>query len=123
MTTATLTHYQINAKKRNRAGLRAMSLPKINWRVLFVVGFTVMILSLFFYVYQIYNLTRGYYLVNNYENRLEQLLKENQNLEVNFAENSFLGEVLSDALLMNFQKATAVKYIQISDNSFALNAK
>lgn len=75
--------------------------------------------SLFFYVYQIYKMTNGYYLINKYENQMEQLLRENGDLEVNFAESSFLGSVLEKSRQMGFERTSSVQYIQIFDDSFA----
>jgi hypothetical protein len=73
-----------------------------------------------FYAYQVSNLTGGTYLMTGYEKEISDLSRENRNLEVSFAESSFLGQVLAKTQEMNFQKTTFVKYIQILDTSFAL---
>lgn len=77
-----------------------------------------MILSVF-YVMQVNFLTQGSYLILSYENKMGELSQENENLEVSFAESSFLEGALSKIQEMNFQKVTSVKYIQIPDNSLA----
>ena len=74
---------------------------------------------LIFYVWQINDLTKGSYLINNYEKEISKLNLENKNLEVSFAENSFMGQALSKIQALNFQKTTSVKYIQVLDNSVA----
>lgn len=74
---------------------------------------------LVFYVVQINNLARGFYQINSYEKQISTLSEENKNLQVSFAENSFLGQALEKIQALNFQKttATSVKYMQILDAS------
>jgi len=74
---------------------------------------------LIFYVWQVNELTRGTYVVNNYLKEISKLSEENKNLQISFAESSFLGEALAKIQALDFQKVTSVKYIQISDNSVA----
>ena len=107
MTTAVLSH-----------PLHVM--PKINWKLVCFAGIVATAASLVFYVYQIYSLTTGYYVANSYQNQISQLMSENKNLEVSFAENSFLGQVMQDAESMDFHKSSSVKYLQILDNSMAV---
>ena len=57
---------------------------------------------------------------NNYEQQISQLSDENNNLQVSFAESSFLGQAIEKIQGLNFQKTTAVKYIQIPANSVAI---
>lgn len=80
-------------------------------------------LLLVFYVWQINDLTKSSYLVNSYEKQITKLSDENKNLEVSFAENSYLGQALVKIKALNFQKTVAVKYIQIPDNSVATAKK
>ena len=72
---------------------------------------------LVFYVWQINDLTRGSYLSNSYEKQITKLSDENKNLQVSFAESSFLEQALVKIQALNFQKSTSVKYIQILDSS------
>ena len=91
----------------------------IKWKLVCSAGFAACLALLIFYVWQINDLTRGSYLVNNYENQIVNLSNENKNLEVSFAESSFLGGALTKVQALNFQKNTSVKYIRILDNSVA----
>lgn len=75
-----------------------------------------LVLSIF-YVWQVNDLTRGSYSVDSYEKQISKLADENKNLQVSFAESSFLGQALVKIQALNFQKTTSVKYIQILDNS------
>lgn len=99
--------------------IESIDLPKINWKAICIVGFCVSLVSLVFYVWQINSLTKGSYLINSYEKQISKLSDENKNLQVSFAERSFLGQALLKIQALNFQKTTSVKYIQIPDNSVA----
>ena len=112
MTTATLSFYR-----------DSVDIPQVNWKQFCFVGFFLSLAMLVFYVWQINDLTRGSYLINSYEKQISQLTDENKNLEVSFAENSFLGQALIKIQALNFQKVTSVKYIQIPENSVATAKK
>jgi len=120
MTTATLSFS--HTRKNMQSKIKALELPEINWGIVCIIGFVLCSLSLFFYIYQINVLTKGTYLISSYENTIDQISEENQKLEVSFAENSFLGEVLTKTQDLNFQKTASVKYIQVLESSLA-NAK
>jgi hypothetical protein len=107
MTTATLGHLKV----------QAMSFPSVNWKLICIAGFAACLFLLGLYVWQINALTNGTYLISSYEKQLTKLSDENKNLQVSFAENSFLGEALQKVQAMNFEKTTSVKYIQIMDSS------
>ncbi len=96
-----------------------MTTATLDWRIVCIFCILISFCSLLFYVWQVNDLTRGTYLVNNYEKELDQLTKEKSNLEISFAESSFLGGVNSKISQLNFQKTASVKYIQILDSSVA----
>ena len=113
MTTATLSFSKV--QKNLQARIDSIDLPLVNWRVVCFVGFFVSLALLIFYVWQINDLTRGSYLINSYEKQISKLSEENKNLQISFAESSFLGQALSKIQALNFQKTTSVKYIQMLD--------
>jgi len=115
MTTLALNYYKV--QKNIQSKINSIELPVINWRVIFFVGFFVGMALLVFYVWQVNCLTGGSYLINDYQNQINQLSQKNKNLEISFAENSFLGQALVKIQALNFQKVTSVKYIQIPDSS------
>ena len=117
MTTSTLS---LKIKRGTRAKLEAISFPEVNWKIICLMGFFASLVLLVFYVWQINDLTKGSYLVNSYEKQISDLSDENKNLQVSFAENSFLGGALTKSEALNFQKVTTVKYIQIPESSVAL---
>ena len=117
MTTATLSFSR--AQKNLHTKINSISLPTIKWKAVCFIGFFMSLALLVFYVWQINDLTRGSYLINSYEKQISKLSDENKNLEVSFAESSFLGQALVKIQALNFQKTTSssIKYIQILDSS------
>ena len=104
MTTATLS-------------LKVRSFPEMNWKIICILGFIASSALLIFYVWQINDLTRGSFMVNSYQRQIGQLSDQNKNLQVSFAQNSFLGQVAQKTQALNFQKVTSVKYVQIPNST------
>ena len=117
MTTLALNYSKLHKNIRARVGSAALF--AINWKIIFALAFLGMFVFLIFYAWQINSLTRGAYLINSYQNEINKLSEENKNLQISFAEDSFLGQALSQAEDMNLVKTTSVKYIQVLDNSVA----
>lgn len=117
MTTLTLTYTRF--QKRVESSINSIELPSVNWRVVCFLGFFASLSLIIFYIFQINALTQGYYLINSYEKQVNQLLEEKNNLDISFAESSFLGQALEKTKALNFQRAISIKYIQIPDNLLA----
>ena len=117
MTTAVLNYLKIQKKVQSRVS--SIDLPKINWRAVCFVGFFISLALLIFYVWQVSTLAEGSYLVNDYQIQISKLSEENKNLQISFAESSFLGQVLEKIHALNFQKTTSVTYIQVPDDYLA----
>jgi len=114
-----MTTIALNYSHKVQSKISSMALPQLNWRFICFAGFIACSFLLLFYIYQVLDLTKGSYTINNYENQIAQISQENKDLEVNFAESDFLGEVLTKIQELNFQKTTSVSYIQILDSSVA----
>jgi len=110
----------INKNIRNNS--KVLGCFSENWDKVCFAGFALCLLLLFFYIYQINVLTSGTYFISKDRLLIEEISKENKKLEVLFAENNYLEEILSKIENSNFQKTVSIKYIQILDNSLA-NAK
>jgi len=113
MTTAVLNSLKVSSA----------TFSEMTWKIACFSAFIVILPLLVFYVWQVNDLTKGSYLINSYQKQITQLSTENKNLEVSFAESSFLGQALVKIRALNFQKTTSVKYIQIPDNSVAIIKK
>jgi hypothetical protein len=118
MTSATLTYSRMYKKVQKK--IDSASLPDMNWKMICFSGFLMCIFALIFYIYQINILTKGTYLINSYDKKIAEISEVNKKLEVSFAENSFLGEVLVKTQQLDFQKTSSVKYIQIPASSVAI---
>ncbi len=115
MTTAVLSFAKV--QKSLQSKVNSIDLPIVNWKKVCFIGFFISLALLVFYVWQINDLTRGSYLSNSYEKQITKLSDENKNLQVSFAESSFLEQALVKIQALNFQRTTSVKYIQIPDIS------
>jgi len=95
------------------------AIKAVNWKLFFIAGLFLTFILLIFYAYQINELTKGAYLIKDYSKQIKILSQENKNLEINFAESSFLGQVEAKTEELGFKKTALVKYMQIMDLSFA----
>jgi hypothetical protein len=118
MTTLALTYTRVQKKVQSK--VNSIEIPQVNWKAVCLVGFFITLSLLIFYIWQINDLTKGYYLTNSYEKQIGQLSQENRNLEISFAESSFLGQALEKIQALNFQKTVSVKYIQIPEGALAI---
>ena len=80
MTTLTLT-YRAAQKK-----IGAVALPTLNWKLLYVLLAVAVASMVVFYIYLVNDLTRGSYLIKNYNRDIDAALAENRILETDFAE-------------------------------------
>lgn len=116
MTTAVLNISK--TYKDLRVKIDSVSLPKVNWKLFCICGLLVCSVLLVFYVWQVNSLTAGSYTINNYINEADKLSQENRQLELTFAERSFLGSAVNKISAMNFQKAQSTEYVKLNDNYF-----
>jgi len=91
----------------------------MDWKLICFVCFFACLSLLVYYVFQVVHLTSGSYSIESYEVKVSQLLEEKRDLEVSFAENSFLASLQKKISGLNFQKTTSVKYIQLPDSYLA----
>ena len=57
--------------------------------------------------------------MKNYQKKIDSLINENKNLEINLAQISYLENIQKRTEELNFEKTRLIKYIQILDNSLA----
>ncbi|HQK64039.1 MAG TPA: hypothetical protein PLF16_02720 [Candidatus Staskawiczbacteria bacterium] len=119
MTTAVLSALKIARAAKPRARVKTFESPQINWAIFCILGTSLCIVSLLFYIWQINALTNKTYLIGKYEDEIKEISQENKKLEVSFAEKAILGSVTEKAQSLNLQKTTAIKYIQVSELTMA----
>ncbi len=111
MTTATLV---INrAHKEIQSRIDSIAMPAINWKAVCFSCCVISLLLLLFYVWQVNILAKNSYLANDYERQMNKLSDENKTLQISFAENNFMEHALEKIKELNFQKISAVKYVQV----------
>ncbi len=114
MTTLTLSVRAVSHR------VKSMQIPFLNWKV--VYGATILSLAagLVLYVMLINGLTQGSYLIKSYNREVDGLMTQSKDLQMNFAESGFLGNVQTRVRELSFEKTTEIKYIQILDNSLGM---
>ena len=63
---------------------------------------------------------RGSYLIQNYQQQIDTLSKENKILEADFAKTNFILAINQKTQEMSFEKVKEVKYVQILEASALL---
>jgi hypothetical protein len=119
MTTAVLSALKTTRVARPKSKARLFEAPQINWVRLCILGAVLCMAFLLFYIWQINALTNKSYLIGKYEGEIKEISQENKRLEISFAEKELLDNVAEKAQLLNLQKTTAVKYIQVSELTMA----
>ncbi len=114
MSTATLSHHSVHRGK----GIAMPSLA-IPWKFIYFLAAICSVLMLIFYIFQVNQLTMESYLIKNDNRQMSMLTQENTDLQANFAQTSFLGQVQSEAASLDFQKTTNVAYVQLLQPSLA----
>ncbi len=113
MTTATLYYRTIQSK------VISLHFFKINIKLVYALALLLSLIMLIFYIARVNQLTQGAYAIKNYNKEISGLLAKNKDLQTNFAESEFLGQALTKAQGLSFEKTTNVKYVQILQTSLA----
>lgn len=116
--TTILLSYRVIFRKIN-----FMKFIPVNWKVLYGLGVAACLLLLIFYVISVNAMTKSYFIIKNSNQQIEGLKKEDRSLQIMLSEVNSLGEAESKAKELNFHKTSAIKYIQIGDNSLARAGK
>ena len=97
----------------------SVSMPRINWKVIYFLATVVCCVMLVFYVFLVNQLVGGAYAIKDYNMQITALVLENRDLQAYFAESSFLGGIQEKAQQFSFEKTTNVKYLQILQSALA----
>jgi len=111
------THTLVQASLSNRSF--SIRLPRINWRIFLLLGFCSVLFLSVFYIFQVNTMIKSGYLMKNYQKKIDNLINENKNLEVNLAQISYLENIQKKTKELNFEKTQTIKYIQILESSLA----
>lgn len=89
---------------------------KINLRIFLVLSVLSIIALLIFYVFQVNAGVSERYLIQGYEEKLSEISKENQNLEISSVQANSLNNITVLIEGLNFEKTDKIYYIRVLDN-------
>lgn len=112
-----ITHALVQTHPVNK--LLSIRLPRINWKMFLLFGFCLVLFLSILYVFQVNQIIKADYLIKDYQKKINNLVQENKNLEVNLAQISYLENIQKKTQELNFQKIQTIKYIQVLDSSLA----
>lgn len=113
MTAIALSYRAINHK------IKSISAPSLHGKGILAGGLVFGAALLVFYVISIDGLTKGAYLIKNYNNQISALSHQNQSLQMNLAQTDELSQIADRASAAGFEKTSGIKYVQILQNSLA----
>lgn len=81
-----------------------------------LITFLIIIIGLLgFYIFQVNAKISERFLVQEYEQKLNNLSQENKILEISFAQDGSLGRIIQMAEELNFEKTDKIHYIRALD--------
>jgi cell division protein FtsB len=86
---------------------------KFLWFFMLLIIFSLLIVCIF----QLNAYTKEFYLIQDYEKKLNQLTQENKILEINFSKANSLSKIGSYIQSQAFEKAEKVEYIQLLEGT------
>ncbi len=84
-------------------------------RAFWLLGILLIITFLVFYVFQVNAEVSERYLIQEYQKRINEISKENQNLEISSAQISSLDNITLLLQEFNFEKTGKIHYIRVLD--------
>ncbi len=100
--------------------ITAIRLPEVNWKLFYFFGMVLFSLVLVFYIFSVNELTRGVYVIKNYNKEINTLLHENKVLSNSLTNNNFLTKTQERAHALSFEKTKDIKYVQILESAVVL---
>lgn len=101
------------------SGKQALNIPRVNWKMVYILGLAMCFMSFVFYIASINQLTKGAYLVKTYNQKISVLTKENKVMELNYAEKALLDKMHTKVNELGFEKISSIKYVEVSNGSLA----
>lgn len=97
-----------------------ISLPRINLRKVFILGFILITVLVAFYIFQISEITKSTFSISKYEKEITVFSQQNKDLETNLFDGNSLTNLETAINNFNYEKINKVHYIQIMDNEMAV---
>lgn len=112
-----ITHSLAHPMPYPKLGL--LKFPRINLRIVWFFGFLLLISLMIFYIFQSNSFIKQGYLIQNYQQRVEELREENKALEVNFVQTNSLATIEQRIQELNFVEIEKINYIQLLSSQIA----
>lgn len=92
---------------------------KFNSKIAWFLGFSLVILLISFYIFQIAAVTQTSFAVANYEKQIKGAEKEFKNLQLNFSGISSLSGLEEVLVAKGYEKVGKIHYIQVLEGAVA----
>jgi len=113
-----------NTLTLNLPNIRQISLKtKFNLKIFWVLNFVLVILLLTFYIFYLNLIFTETNLIKNYEKKLDEIAKENKNLEISSVKSNSLGgidtQIEEKFNELGFEKVNQIHYIRALESTVA----
>lgn len=98
-----------------------ISLPRIGFRRIGILGLVLSALLLIFYIFQVSELTQASFFSVQYEKEIASLLQTNKSLEASLSRGNSLDNLEALLSTLDFQKVEKIHYIRIIDSQVAVS--
>ncbi len=96
-----------------RPKVGVLRFPSLNLKVLWLLGFFLVLSLMVFYILQSNWIIREGYSVDSFQSRLTETKKENKKLEINFVENNSMKTIEERIENLNLVEINKINYIQL----------
>ncbi|MBU3942482.1 hypothetical protein KKA24_00700 [Patescibacteria group bacterium] len=103
-----------------RTKTKTLNRLKFDTRCFCILGALAVLFLLAFYIYQVNAETSEKYSISNYQERISELSRENNNLEINSAQAGSLSSIAESIKELNFEKTEKIEYIKIMDTQVVI---
>lgn len=100
-----------------RQGTFSPGLPRVHWKALWIFTFFIVVSLLFFYIFQVNEMTKASLLIPVYEKQIAELSQENKTLKIYFSKANSLKNISSLAKELNFEPIGRIHYIKILEGA------
>lgn len=91
----------------------AVLIEKLGIKIILVLSFLSIIGLFILFVWQVNSFVLANYIYKNYQKKLNEILTESKDLEINFSQSNSLKNLETLATNFNFEKADKIYYIQV----------
>lgn len=97
------------------SSVNSMTFPRINLRAFWLLSILLTIAFLVFYIFQVNVEVSERYSIQEYQERIAEISKENQSLEINSAQINSLDNLTLLLEGLNFEETDKIHYIRVLD--------